>query len=110
MKKIYCFDIDGIICKTRGNDYKNSKPNNQIIKRINQLYSEGNIIKIFTARFMGRSDDNVRLAKKRGYKFTLKQLKKWKLKFHKLIFGKPSYHYIIDDRCLFFKKSFLKKI
>ena len=26
MKKILCFDLDGVICKTVGNNYKDSKP------------------------------------------------------------------------------------
>jgi len=25
-KKIICFDIDGVICKTKKNDYKNATP------------------------------------------------------------------------------------
>jgi uncharacterized HAD superfamily protein len=108
--KTYCFDIDGVICSTNGNDYKNSKPIIKSIKKINQLYSAGNIILIFTARFMGRSNDNPILAKKRGYQFTFKQLKKWKLNFHKLIFGKPSFNIIIDDKSIFYRKNWHNKI
>ena len=52
---------------------------------------------------MGRTNENVNLAKK-GYKFTLNQLNKWGLKFHKLVFGKPSYDVIVDDKCFHFKK------
>jgi hypothetical protein len=107
--KTYCFDIDGVICSTNGNDYKNSKPIYKSIKKINQLYSAGNIILIFTARFMGRSNDNPILAKKRGYQFTFKQLKKWKLNFHKLIFGKPSFDFIVDDKAINFK-NWIKNI
>jgi uncharacterized HAD superfamily protein len=102
--KTYCFDIDGVICTTKSNDYKNSRPIYKSIKKINELYFSGNIILIFTSRFMGRSNDNSVLAKKRGYQFTFKQLKKWKLNFHKLIFGKPSFDIIIDDKCLFYSR------
>jgi histidinol phosphatase-like enzyme len=102
-KKKYCFDLDGVICKTYMSSYKKSKPILKAIKKINLLYSEGNEIIIFTARFMGRNKDNVYLAKKQGYHFTLKQLTKWKVKFHKLIFGKPSYDFIIDDKAVVFK-------
>jgi hypothetical protein len=108
--KTYCFDIDGVICSTNGNNYKNSKPIYKSIKKINQLYSAGNIILIFTARFMGRSNDNPVLAKKKGYRLTLSQLRKWRLNFHKLIFGKPSFDIIIDDKSLFFKKNWQNKI
>ena len=108
--KTYCFDIDGVICSTKGNDYKNSKPINKSIKKINELYFAGNTILVFTARFMGRSKDNPALAKKRGYKLTFGQLKKWKLEFHKLIFGKPSFDLLIDDKALFFEKNWQNKI
>jgi hypothetical protein len=109
-KQVYCFDIDGVICSTKGDDYKNSKPIYKSIKKINELYFAGNTILVFTARFMGRSKDNPALAKKRGYKFTFVQLKKWKLEFHKLIFGKPSFDLLIDDKALFFEKNWQKKI
>ena len=38
---------------------------------------------------MGRNNENILKAKKQGFKQTQNQLKKWKLKYHKLIFGKP---------------------
>ena len=44
-KKIICFDIDNIICKTVKNNYKNSKPNKKIIKLINSLFEKGYTIK-----------------------------------------------------------------
>ena len=101
--KTYCFDIDGVICVTEKNYYKKSKPILSSIKKINELYSKGDRIILFTSRFMGRSGEKVSLAKKRGYNFTIKQLAKWKVKFHKLIFGKPSYDFIIDDKSIDFK-------
>jgi uncharacterized HAD superfamily protein len=108
--KTYCFDIDGVICSTKGNDYKNSQPIYKSIRKINELYFSGNIILVFTSRFMGRSNDNAVLAKKKGYQFTFKQLKKWELNFHKLIFGKPSFNIIIDDKSLFFRKDWYNEI
>lgn len=109
-KKIICFDLDGVICKTKKNYYTKSKPNHLAIKKINKLYDEGNYIKIFTARFMGRSKDNQVAAKKKGYHITKKQLEKWNLKYHKLILGKPSYDIIIDDKSIFYNKNWIKKI
>ena len=108
MSKIICFDIDNVICKTKKKNYKNSKPNKRAIKKINQLYDQGYIIKIFTSRYMGRNNENVSKAKKQGYKMTINQLKKWKIKYHRLIFGKPSFDLFIDDRALFFKKNWPK--
>ena len=45
--KTYAFDIDGVICTTKGNDYENSKPNHVAIAKINALYDKGNKIIIF---------------------------------------------------------------
>jgi CMP-N,N'-diacetyllegionaminic acid synthase len=104
MKKL-CFDIDGVICKTFKNKYEFSKPDYKVIKIINKLYDNGNYIIIFTARYMGRNNQKISKAKKQGYAFTLNQLKIWNVKFHKLIFGKPSYDLIIDDKGLGFKKN-----
>ena len=54
---------------------------------------------------MGRSNEKVNLAKKKGYKFTKQQLIDWGLKFHKLKFGKPSYDVFVDDKNFLFKKN-----
>jgi hypothetical protein len=109
-KKRYCFDLDGVICRTKNNYYSKSKPNKLAIKTINKLYHEGNYIFIYTSRFMGRSKENIRLANKKGYKLTLDQLEKWDLKFHKLLMGKPSYDVIIDDKAFGFSSNWYKKL
>jgi hypothetical protein len=108
MKK-FCFDVDGVICRTAKSNYKSSKPNYKVIKVINKLYDQCHYIIIFTARYMGRHNDNANKAKKIGYNFTFKQLKKWGLKFDKLVFGKPTYDIIIDDKAINFKKDWYKK-
>ena len=107
-KKIICIDLDNTICRTRNNDYKNSKPIKQVISLINNLYEKGHIIKIFTARYMGRSGDNRTKAIKLGYKKTIKQLIAWKVKFHILIMGKPSYDILIDDKAIGFNRKWFK--
>ncbi len=109
-KKKFCFDLDGVICKTVKNYYFRSKPIQKNISKINKLYDEGNYILIFTSRFMGRSNDNEKLAHKKGFKFTLNQLNSWGVKFHKLKLGKPSYDIFIDDKALFFKKNWSTKL
>ena len=109
MKKILCFDLDGVICKTVGNNYVDSKPIKKNINFINSLFKKNFIIKIFTARFMGRSKENVVLAKKRGLFLTKNQLKKWKVKYHHLIMGKPSYDFFIDDKAYGFDTNWPKK-
>lgn len=107
-KKRFCFDIDGVICRTKKNNYKNAKPIKKVIILINKLYKNNYII-IFTARYMGRNKDNIKKATKQGYKQTFNQLKKWKVKFHELRFGKPSYDVFVDDKSIFFKKNWINK-
>ena len=67
MKKIFCFDIDGVICITKKSNYKKAKPNRKAILFINHLYEIGHEIKIFTARYMGRNFENNKKAYKQGY-------------------------------------------
>ena len=112
IKKTICFDLDGVLCLTKGNNYLLSKPIKKNIKFTNKLNKDYKII-IFTSRFMGRNNDNVSKANKQGYEFTKKQLKKWNVKYSKLILGKPSYDFYIDDKNLGFSKNWvvdLKKI
>lgn len=105
MKKTFCFDIDNTICITNKANYSESKPNLKVIKLINELYDNGHTIKILTARYMGRNNDNIRLANKQGYKKTFKQLKKWNLKFHKLFITKPHFDVFVDDKSFNYKKN-----
>ena len=67
-----------------------SKPKKTVIKLINSLYEDGHIIKINTARYMGRNKDNIKKSNKQGFKKTIKQLSSWGLKFHKLAISKLS--------------------
>jgi len=108
--KILCFDLDNVICSTKGNRYHESKPRKKIINLINNLYKKGYIIKIFTARYMGKFNGNEKKARKFGYKKTFKQLKNWKLKFHELILGKPSFDLLIDDKALGFHTNWTKQL
>lgn len=109
-KKIFCFDIDNTICITKLNNYKNSKPIKKAIIVVNKLYNNGHQIIFFTARGMGSLNGNVSKVKKKYYQFTLSQLKSWGVKFHKLYLGKPSFDYIVDDKSLFFNKSWINKM
>ena len=109
-KKTYCFDIDNTICRTIKSNYKKSKPIKKNIDFINFLYEQGNIIKIYTARYMGRTNDNPIEATKKAKKITLSQLKEWKIKYHKIFFGKPSSDIYIDDKNMNFKKNWVKDL
>ena len=59
------FWFDNTLCSTKGNLYLRSKPIKKNIEVVNKLYKKGFVIKIFTSRFMGRSNENVEKAKKK---------------------------------------------
>ena len=109
-KKIYAFDIDGVICTTVEGDYAKALPNKKVIEKINTIYSNGNTVIIFTARYMGRTNNNIEQSKSLGYKSTLKQLKDWGLNFHELFMGKPSYDILIDDKAYNYNDDWIKKL
>tara|TARA_B100001029_G_C14771109_1_gene291246 strand:+ start:215 stop:574 length:360 start_codon:yes stop_codon:yes gene_type:complete len=109
-KYIFCFDIDNTICSTSASNYSKSIPIKKNIKLINKLYQDGHIIKIFTSRYMGRTNSNIKMAYKIGYKKTYKQLNKWNLNFHELIMGKPRYDIFVDDKNMNFRKNWSKII
>jgi phosphatidate phosphatase PAH1 len=101
MSKVYVIDIDGTIC-TNGDcescKYEGSIPFYNRIEKINKLYDEGNTIKYFTARGMGRYKDDSEKAKEKFYSLTKMQLEIWGCKYHELITGKPAGDVYIDDK------------
>ena len=95
----YIVDIDGTICTPVSDaNYEGAKPIQSHIDKINKLYDEGHQIIYLTARGMGRYGDNASLAKKMFYELTKDQLNRWGCKYHKLMLGKPSGDYYIDDK------------
>ena len=108
--KTFAFDIDGVICQTKNGQYKESKPNSKAIKKINSLHDQGHNIIIFTARFMGRTNNNYKKAYELGYELTYVQLCKWNLKFDKLILGKPSFDILIDDKAFNYSEKWLEEL
>ena len=109
-KKIFIFDIDNTICKTKKNFYSKSKPNKKLISMINSIKENGHYIKIFTSRYMGRNNENSNLVKKKYYNSVKRYLKNWGLKYDKLILGKPSYDYFVDDKTINPKNNNLHKL
>ena len=87
----YVFDIDGTIC-TQTLDYKNARAFYDRISKVNSLFENGHIIWFFTAR-----GSETRLD---WYDMTKDQLKQWGVKYHKLLFGKPSADKYIDDKAI----------
>lgn len=95
----YIVDIDGTICTpVSDGNYEDAEPIQSHIDKINKLYDEGHQIIYLTARGMGRYGDNASLAKRMFYELTKVQLNRWGCKHHKLMLGKPSGDYYIDDK------------
>lgn len=90
---IYCFDIDGTICDTDGNDYPGAVPFKDVINKINELHAGGHTIKMFTARGSVSGTD--------WTEFTEKQLSEWGVTYDELIMNKkPHYDILVDDKAI----------
>jgi D-sedoheptulose 7-phosphate isomerase len=92
-KKVYCIDLDNTICNTINKSYATATPYIEVINKINELYDEGNTIKIYTARGGTSKIDY--------HDLTLSQLKDWNVKYHELIDkNKPHFDILIDDKAI----------
>jgi capsule biosynthesis phosphatase len=119
MQKVWCFDLDGTItidneCKRFTieddiNYYENVKPNNDVISFINKLHSSGERIIIHTARGMKTCGNNVDLVKSRLGNVTIDWLRKNKVSYDEIYFGKPYASFYIDDKGINLK-DFLKEL
>lgn len=105
---IYAFDLDGTLCSTSGNDYRNSVPCADRIEIINKLYGKNRIL-IYTARgcVSGLTDELINLTKG--------QLADWGIKHHELVMGKKiNFDLLIDDKAVmaddWFKAKTEKKV
>jgi len=84
-------DIDETICKNASDrDYKKAQPIPDRILKMNGLYDQGNTIIYWTARGSQTGLD--------WSEVTQQQFKKWGVKYHDLLFGKPHYDLFIDDK------------
>jgi hypothetical protein len=88
----YAIDIDNTLVITDGSDYENSKPIQHRIDKVNKLFESGNTIFLFTARGSASGKDYSTI--------THEQMNKFKVKYHKIIFGKPDVDIFIDDKAL----------
>ena len=118
MSKIYAFDLDDTLCfrpkevESLGVEkYKHCLPIQEMIDICNRLYDEGNTIYIYTARGMSTLNGNLEEINTILYPQTYEDLKKWGVKFNKLIMGKLHYDLLIDDKAMDIEtaKKFLKK-
>ena len=106
---ILCFDLDNVICKTKNVNYKHAKPIARTVKIINKAYNYKFKVIIFTGRFYGKCNGNLNKILKMDNGLTKRQLKKWKIKYHRLIFGEPMFDVYVDDKNFQFKKNWHKQ-
>lgn len=85
-------DIDNTVFKTIGTEYEKSKPINENIQKVNNMYESGHTIIMWTARGT--------LSNKCFFELTHKQLIKYGVLFHELRMGKPAYDLLIDDKSI----------
>tara|TARA_R100000027_G_C2188002_1_gene75996 strand:- start:78 stop:374 length:297 start_codon:yes stop_codon:yes gene_type:complete len=84
-------DIDETICVSpEDRNYSLAKPIVENIKKINELYDNGDTIIYWTARGTGSGID--------WSVTTTEQFADWGVKYHELRFGKPVYDIFIDDK------------
>ncbi len=102
--KVYIIDIDGTICcqsppKDGSFDYHKAKPFRNRIKKINDLFDNGNDIHYWTARGSVSGIDHLELTKN--------QLKEWGCKYTSLRVGdKPHYDVWVDDKAIWSEDFF----
>ena len=84
-------DIDETICiSPESRDYNKAVPIEKNIKKINEMYENGNKIIYWTARGTGSGID--------WRDVTEEQFRRWGVKYHELHLGKPIYDLFIDDK------------
>lgn len=90
-------DIDETICTTPGSkhkerDYSKAVPIKSRIDLINNLFDKGREIHYYTSRGVKSG--------KNWLDVTLRQFKRWGVKFHQISFNKPVFDLFIDDKAI----------
>lgn len=97
------YDLDKTLCtkKQKGEKYSDVKPIQPMIDQLNDFYDQGYEIIISTARNMVTQNNDVSKVVQNVGMVTMQWLKKHKVKYHGLQFGKSYGHLYIDDKsCL----------
>lgn len=92
-------DIDGTLCKdTQGKNYESAEPIRDVIDKVNEYFDAGYHVTILTARGMHRYKGDATLCRINLHDVTFEWLHTHGVKFHELMFGKPSSDLYIDDK------------
>lgn len=100
-------DLDGVICKLKNpaQSYSDVEPNKDVIDLIGEWKDQGHTVLIYTARHMRTCNGDVRKVIKKIGKTTEDWLKKWKVPYDELYYGKPYADIYIDDLALTYKSA-----
>lgn len=103
----FVVDLDGVICplKLPHEKYGELKPNWEMVKLLKKFKKEGHYIIISTARHMKTCSNDVGKVIAEIGKITKKWLKKYKVPYDEIYFGKPYGDLYIDDLALTYKSA-----
>ena len=96
----FVFDIDDTICNNKNRNYANAEPIKEVIDKINYLYNNGATIKLYTSRGMVSCNGDLEKIIAKNKDILEKWLKKNKVKYNELIFGKPLGDLYVDDKAM----------
>lgn len=106
------FDIDDTICNNKNRDYENAIPYTDVVSKINDLHKKGAHITLYTSRGMKSCNGDIDRIIAKNKDILEKWLKKNKVKYDELVFGKPLGDLYVDDKALnvrdFVKEDFGK--
>ena len=97
--KRFCFDLDNTLVTSPrvSGDYSTVEPIEEVISYLKKLKDRGHKIIIYTARRMKTHSGNVGAVVADISSVTIETLKKFKIPYDELYFGKPYAHFYIDD-------------
>lgn len=94
------FDIDDTICNNKNRDYENAIPYKDVIDKINKLHRQGAKITLYTSRGMVSCNGDIDKIIEKNKDILEKWLKKNKVEYDDLIFGKPLGDLYVDDKAM----------
>lgn len=95
---IVACDIDGVLCDWHPLEYSRAQPKPENIHRVKELIADGHTVYFYTAR--GSSLGSVAAAEEQWGALTQTQLESWGFESPQVIFGKPEFDLILDDKAV----------
>lgn len=95
---IIVVDFDGTLAVGDTSDIENMTPNISIVKLVNDLYNDGNVINIVTARG-SKSCISIEEREKKYFDKLSSWLKRFKVNYNTISFNKEYGDIYLDDRC-----------